>query len=119
MFQLETISRCDSGGKNTKVRTLFMIQVIDLICQFLQNAAKSSAKTMYATMTKNDEHFEKLKVIIAELTKRWMCEIHTLPDKPSLCWTPKDQPGTCYPITQSNMNFWASHIVSYCERETT
>lgn len=98
------------GGKSTKVRTLFPVQVIDLKCQFLQNAA---AKTVDAPMTKNDERFEKLKVIIAELTERWTCEIHSLPDKPSLCWTPKDQPGTCYPITQSNMNFWASRIVSY------
>jgi len=63
-------------------------------------------------MTKSDERFEKMKVIIAELTARWSCEIHSLPDKPSLCWTPKDQPGTCYPINQSNINFWASRIVS-------
>ena len=79
----------------------------------MKNNAKSLAKTVDAPTTMNDKRFEKLKVIIAELTERWMCEIHSLPDKPSLCWTPKDQLGTCYPITQSNLNFWASRIVSY------
>jgi hypothetical protein len=81
----------------------------NLTHKFLQNAL---AKTMDAPMTKSDECFEKMKVIIADLTEQWSCEIHSLPNKLSLCWTPKDQPGTCYLITQLNMNFWASRIVS-------
>jgi hypothetical protein len=68
-----------------------------------------------APMSKQDEIFEKKKVIIEELTKHWQCEVHSLPDKPALCWTPIEQRphGSCYPITQSNINFWASRIVSF------
>jgi hypothetical protein len=65
--------------------------------------------------TKQDEVFDKKKVFIEQLTEFWRCEIHSLPDKAALCWKPTEQRphGDCYPITQSNINFWASCIVSY------
>jgi hypothetical protein len=68
-----------------------------------------------ATTGKHDELFEKKKVVIEQLTNYWSCELHSLPDKPALCWKPVEQRphGDCYPITQSNINFWASCIVRY------
>lgn len=65
--------------------------------------------------TKEDEAFDKKKVVIEQLTNYWRCEIHSLPDKAVACWKPIEQRphGDCYPITQSNINFWASCIVSY------
>ena len=80
----------------------------------MQKSAKSPANTDTPT-TKQDELFEKKKAIIEQLTEHWSCQTHSLPDKPALCWMPIEQRphGNCYPITQSNINFWASCIVSY------
>jgi hypothetical protein len=65
------------------------------------------------TATKHDDIFEKKKEVIQQLTDYWSCEIHSLPDKPTCCWKPVEQRphGDCYPITQSNINYWASLIV--------
>jgi len=58
------------------------------------------------------DHFHVKKVeartaIIAE----FRCDIHSLPDRPMACW--KDPASQeCYPITESNLNFWAMQIVS-------
>lgn len=53
-------------------------------------------------------------MVIEQLMEHWRCETHSLPDKPALCWTLIEQRphGNCYPITQSNINFWASCDVS-------
>jgi hypothetical protein len=103
-----------SGGKGAKVRrSLSVQQQATYLYLLTQKSAKSPA--MDAPMTKQDEIFQKKKVVIEQLTEHWSCKIHSLPDKPALCWTPIEQRphGNCYPITQSNVNFWASCVVSY------
>ncbi|KAI9508611.1 hypothetical protein F5148DRAFT_1148903 [Russula earlei] len=35
------------------------------------------------------------------------CDIHSLPDKPTLCWKDLVQ-HLCYPITESHLNLWAT-----------
>jgi hypothetical protein len=68
-----------------------------------------------ASAAKQYDLFEKKKVIIEQITNYWQCDIHSLPDKPALCWKPIEQRphGECYAITQANINFWASLVVSH------
>jgi hypothetical protein len=104
-----------SGRKAAKVRrSLSVQQQATYLYLLMQKSAKSPANTD-ALMTKQDEIFEKKKVVIEQLTEHRSSKIHSLPDKPALCWTPiKQWPhGNCYPITQSNINFWAFCVVSY------
>jgi hypothetical protein len=63
----------------------------------------------------NSDTLFEVVTVIEQLTMHWRYEIHSLTDKPALCCIPieKQSHGDCYPITQSNMNFWASCIVSY------
>ena len=42
-------------------------------------------------ITKQNEIFEKKKAIIEQLTTCWKCNIHSLPDKAALCWTPIEE----------------------------
>jgi len=85
----------------------------------IQKSAKIHDEAPTGT-SKEDEIFEKKKGIIEQLTKYWQCEVHSLPDKPALCWIPIEQRphGNCYPITQSNINYWASLIVSFLVSES-
>jgi hypothetical protein len=41
------------------------------------------------------------------ITEVFSCATHSLPDKPALCWKDPGQ-NLCYPITESNLNFWAT-----------
>lgn len=41
------------------------------------------------------------------ITEAFACPTHSLPDKPALCWKDPIQ-NMCYPITETNLNFWAS-----------
>ena len=72
----------------------------------MQKSVKSPAN-IDAPVNKQGEPFKKKKVIIEQLTEHWSCEIHSLPDKPALCWTPIVQRphSNCYPIT-SNVTAW-------------
>ena len=77
----------------------------------LQNTkAPSSTDTLLTPQ----EIFAKKKVLIMQLMEQWSCDIHSLPNKPDICWTPNGQKShsICYPITQSNINFWVSLIIS-------
>ena len=51
------------------------------------------------------------------ITNKFSCDIHSLPDKPILCWKDPVQ-HLCYPITESNLNLWvtlhASTYITFC-----
>ena len=98
-----------SAEKGIKASNL-RFDIGNLFILLMQKSSKAPGN-VEVSATKQDELFEKKKEVIQQLTDRWSCEIHSLPDKPSLWWKPVD-PGECYPITQSNINFWASCIVS-------
>src|SRR5882762_10716305 len=68
----------------------------------MQKSVKSPAN-IDAPVNKQGKPFKKKKVIIEQLTEHWSCEIHSLLDKPALCWTPIVQRphGNCYPITSN------------------
>jgi hypothetical protein len=53
---------------------------------------------------------EKRIVSRKAISEAFACPIHSLPDKAAICW--KDPASNlCYPITETNLNFWASQHV--------
>ena len=57
-------------------------------------------------------HDERKEVRLA-LKKKWFCEVHSQPDKPMLCYRDGVN-NECYPITENNLNLWASfHVRIY------
>jgi len=104
-----------SGEKGVKVSGYITVTSIACNLSMLIQKSIKASRDVDTPTSKQDELFEKKKTIIEQLTMHWRCEIHSLPDKPALCWIPieKRPHGDCHPITQSNINFWASCIVSY------
>ena len=58
-----------------------------------------------------DKFHEKRVAARKAITNEFSCDIHSLPDKPVLCWKDLVQ-HLCYPITESNLNLWATLHVS-------
>lgn len=100
--------------KGIKVSTVTTVAELIIYILLIQKSSKPPGN-VDASQQKVDEHLEKKISIIEQLTKYWRCEVHSLPDKPALCWIPTDQRpyGNCYPITQNNINFWATCVVSF------
>lgn len=75
-----------------------------------RNAA--SSKSLQITdqdRPKSESEIFHEKRIIArkEITDAFACPIHSLPDKPALCWKDPVQ-SVCLPITENNLNYWAT-----------
>jgi hypothetical protein len=51
----------------------------------------------------------KIKTMIADLQKRWKCEIHSK-EKEKYCWKSE---GICYELSHNNLGFWAIEIVGF------
>jgi hypothetical protein len=103
-----------SGEKDKVSNYITVTSIVYNLSILIQKSTKPLGDVDTRT-SKQDDLFEKKKIVIEQLTMHWRCEIHSLPDKPALCWIPMEKRphGDCYPITQSNINFWASCIVSY------
>jgi hypothetical protein len=84
----------------------------------VQKGAKStsisSATTVESSKEKSqsDKFFEAEKAARKAPTDIWRCDIHSLPNKPVLCWRDPEN-GQCYLITKNNLNYWASLHVCY------
>ncbi|KIL67256.1 hypothetical protein M378DRAFT_9504 [Amanita muscaria Koide BX008] len=51
--------------------------------------------------------FEKRTEIRQSLIELHSCPVHSHPDKKAVCWKDMAQ-GLCYPVTESNLNLWAT-----------
>jgi hypothetical protein len=50
--------------------------------------------------------------LVKQLQEKWICELHAKgPESPVYCWVPKDS-NYCYPLSTTNLTFWAIQIVS-------
>ena len=61
--------------------------------------------------TEGDEFHEKKVAARKAITNEFSCDIHSLPDKPVLCWKDPVQ-HQCYPITEHNLSYWITLHVS-------
>lgn len=62
----------------------------------------------------NSEKEDRRKEIVEQLQQRWKCSTHTKsPQTPVWCYSPPGQGSSsiCYPLTFTNMVFWAMEIV--------
>ena len=55
----------------------------------------------------HDDSFEKQTAIRQSLIELHSCPTHSHPDKKAICWKDGGQ-GLCYPVTESNLNLWAT-----------
>ena len=73
-------------------------------------SASSGTGTAKNPRTEADDFHAKKVEARAAIVAEFTCDIHSLPDHPVACW--KDPVSwECYPITESNLNFWAMQIV--------
>ena len=73
-----------------------------------------------APLSQSDDSFEKRTAIHQSLIKLHSCLTHSHPDKKVVCWKDMAQ-GLCYPVTESNLNLWATlHVCdsSFCGAKT-
>jgi hypothetical protein len=56
------------------------------------------------------EFHEKRVAIRKEITANFTCPIHSLENKPALCWKAPNN-NTCFLISEANLNFWATKCV--------
>jgi hypothetical protein len=59
------------------------------------------------------EFHEKKVATRKAITNEFSCDIHSLPDKAALCWKDPVQ-RMCYPISETNLNYWVTLHVSAC-----
>ena len=61
--------------------------------------------------TAAEEQHERRKQIRQDIINENQCKVHSLPDKPVVCWSPV-MDGDCYPVMETNLNYWAMLVVS-------
>ena len=61
--------------------------------------------------TAAEEQHECRKQICQDIINENQCKVHSLLDKPIVCWNPV-MDGDCYPVTETNLNYWAMLVVS-------
>ena len=101
-----------SSAKNPKVSAL---STFWSITSWIQTSPvyNSTKPTVSTTDLSEEESFDRRKVAREKIIKEWHCTEHSLPDKPVACWQDKNCLGLCFTLSMSNINFWASHIVSW------
>ena len=76
-----------SSEKGVKVtRQIFVASIWATHLYLLTQKTSKAPGDVVTSITKQDELFEKKKVVIEQLTNYWQCKVHSLPDKPALCW---------------------------------
>ena len=103
-----------TGGKG-KVCTSSEYLTISLnVIQKTGGSSKTSSTSHTGdgdvTKSKAELDHEKRLSFRKKLTTRWTCSIHSLPDKPVLCY--QDMQQRCFPITEQHINMWAMLAVS-------
>jgi hypothetical protein len=73
-------------------------------------APHSASSTQDTPKSDTDIFHEKKKAAQKAITDAFACAVHSLPDKLTPCWKGPD--GFCYPITESNLNYWSTLHVS-------
>jgi hypothetical protein len=66
--------------------------------------------------TDADIFHEKRSIARKAIAEIHTCPIHSLPNKDAYCWRAPEQ-GLCYPLTESNLNLWATlhvRILVFC-----
>ncbi|KIL54687.1 hypothetical protein M378DRAFT_18653 [Amanita muscaria Koide BX008] len=86
--------------------------------------AKEKQKTLSAQhrngttpQNNHDDSFEKRTAIRQSLIELHSCPTHSHPDKKATCWKDGGQ-GLCYPVTESNLNLWATLHLEHPEKYT-
>ncbi|KIL55015.1 hypothetical protein M378DRAFT_18321, partial [Amanita muscaria Koide BX008] len=59
--------------------------------------------------------FEKRTAVRQSLIELHSCPVHSHPDKKAVCWK-DDSQGLCYPVTESNLNLWATLHLEHPEK---
>jgi hypothetical protein len=67
-------------------------------------------RRLQSTMIGQELFHSRKKQTRTEIVSVFQCDVHSLPDKPSACHKDSNS-GLCYPITEQNLNLWATLCV--------
>ena len=80
---------------------------------FFQGAkASKSNKQKPSTAAEEIEGFSEQEEVVKLLKERWKCDAHSKGSKTPVYCYHHGESNVCYPLTQSNLAYWAFEVVS-------